>query len=103
MLLSPPEKCVGVWRTDPKCHPPRSIGNKWGRELDNLPLERVRIVSCKSAASRCFAPRREMVEQIDRKRKDHGRGPLARDVVQCREITQLHRPWLLRDDPAGLD
>jgi hypothetical protein len=36
--------------------------------------------------SRCFAPPRQVVEQVHRQRKDHGRGPLASDVMERREI-----------------
>jgi hypothetical protein len=36
--------------------------------------------------SRRLAPRAEMIEQIRRQRKDHGRGSFARDVMQRREI-----------------
>src|SRR5258705_2286564 len=54
--------------------------------------------------SRCFVwPPGHMAEQIHRQRKDHGRGSLAGDVVQRREIAQLHRLWLPRKRSAGLD
>jgi hypothetical protein len=36
--------------------------------------------------SRRLAPRAEVIEQIRRQRKDHGRGSFARDVMQRREI-----------------
>ena len=36
--------------------------------------------------SRRLTPRNQVVKQTYRQRKDHGRGPLARDVMQCGEI-----------------
>ena len=44
-------------------------------------------LSVVSRPSRCCTPRSQMVKQADRQWKDHGRGPLARDVMQRREIT----------------
>src|SRR5947199_175456 len=54
--------------------------------------------------SRCFVrPPGQMTEQIHRQRKDHGRGSLPGNVVQRREVAQLHRLWLPRKRSACLD
>src|SRR6185436_5069889 len=54
--------------------------------------------------SRCFVPPPgHMTEQVHRQRKDHGRGSLAGNVVQRREVAQLHRLRLLRKRSASLD
>src|SRR6266850_2953688 len=54
--------------------------------------------------SRCFGwPPGHMAEEIHRQRKHHGRGSPAGDVVQRREVAQLHRLRLPRKRSAGLN
>src|SRR5262245_66462414 len=62
-----------------------------------------RLSARRQPTSRRSASPRQMIEQVHRQRKDHGRRALAGDVVQRCEIAQLHRLGLLGEDPAGLD